>query len=350
MLVNRQILLQRLLSVMPGVTSREESPQSTCFGFLDSEIVTFNEECCCSIPAPHGWGVEGAVQAAPLIGILGKLVADEVDIEFRNDRLQVKAAKGGEKAGIRMEQDVLMPYDAVEAPKSWHPLAAGFCDAIGIVQDSADKSHQAFLCRCVHLMPDYIEASDNSQICRYPIDSGIRHEALIKVEAIKHITQLGMTEFAETRGWLHFRNKIDLRVSCRRHMEPWQDIYGCIKFGGTPFRWPGGIDETLGKAEIFIKNSEEEPRVKIQIKQGWMQVVGEGPLGDYRKKYPVDWDGPKTSFRITPAMLLEVVKKDANCLINDDFLIIQNPKYTFACCLDKPQNQGSNDAPASEEE
>jgi hypothetical protein len=72
---------------------------------------------------------------------------------------------------------------------------------------------------CINLTPRFVEAWDNFQIARYKIKTGLTEPVLVRQSSIKHVVSLGMTETAETQGWLHFKNPNGLVLSCRRYVD-----------------------------------------------------------------------------------------------------------------------------------
>ena len=82
--LNRADFLDKLESVLPGISTREIIEQSSCFVFKDKTVMTFNDEISCSQKSCLPF--EGSVQALPLISILRKLQEEELDISLGDSK------------------------------------------------------------------------------------------------------------------------------------------------------------------------------------------------------------------------------------------------------------------------
>ena len=63
MKINREELLNQLESVLPGLSTREIIEQSSCFVFMNKEVITYNDEISCSHKSRLD--IEGAIVATP---------------------------------------------------------------------------------------------------------------------------------------------------------------------------------------------------------------------------------------------------------------------------------------------
>ena len=77
--VNRELLLQQLQAVQPGLSDKDVVEQSSCVVFKDGKITTFNDEIACSIKTDVKF--TGAVPAKALIELLKKLPEETIEIE-----------------------------------------------------------------------------------------------------------------------------------------------------------------------------------------------------------------------------------------------------------------------------
>ena len=130
MKVNREELLKQLESVLPGLSTREIIEQSSCFIFKNKTVSTFNDEIACLQKSLLK--IEGAVQAMPLISILRKLQEEELEIDTNDKNTQLLIKGKRRRVGVRMEQDIVLPVEAVDKPKKWKELPANFADAIAL--------------------------------------------------------------------------------------------------------------------------------------------------------------------------------------------------------------------------
>lgn len=330
--INREEFLHLLESVQPGLSSREIIEQSSCFVFKDGRIITYNDEVACGVACSAK--ISGAVQSAPLLAILRKLIEEEVELEEAEGELIIHGKK--RRAGIRREADVLLPIDKVENPTKWKPIHDDFLEGIGLVQHCASKDESQFALTCIHLHPDHIEACDNFQVTRVKIPTGVKASTLVRRDSIKHIITMGMTEFCESETWMHFRNPGGLVLSCRRYIETYPDLKGILTFSGHPITLPKGLGEAAEKASIFSAESSDDNQVSVELRTGKMRIKGTGTSGWFQEMKKLKYDGPPLSFLISPELLIELTKKHTDAEITDGRLRVNGGKWKYITCLSAP--------------
>jgi len=330
--VNRELLLQQLESVQPGLSTREIVEQSSCFCFRGGMVFTFNEEIACSHEC--NLPLEGAIQAAPFLAILRKLPDEELEVVEAEGEIQLFGKR--RTLGIRRESDFLLPIDSVELPKKWKPLPAEFLEAIGIVQTCVGKDESFFSMTCVHVHPDYLEACDNTQLCRYALTTNVREEFLVRGSSVKHITSLGMIEFSETKSWLHFRSSSGLILSCRRYIEEFPDLSKLLKCRGIKTTLPKGLVEAAEKASVFSAENVDANQVTIELRPGKLRIRGQGISGWYTETKKIQYDGEPILFLVSPQLLSEITQRYNECEISQERLKVEGKGFTYVTCLGAP--------------
>lgn len=331
MKVNRTKLLEALETVAPGLTARDVVEQSACFAFKDGDVYTFNDEVACRRKSPLDF--EGAVQADPLLQVLRRLPEDTIHVDLEDAELIVRGKN--RKAGIRVEENVVLPIDKVEAAEDWKPLHEDFADALFITTKCAGKDESMFANTCIHFTPKCLEACDNDQAVRYKIKLKISGEALVRAKSLQHIIPLGMTEIAESETWMHFRNATGLVFSCRRSTETFEEIDSILDMEGEPLVLPKGLGEAATKAEIFASENQDTNEVVVELKRGKLRVLGEGVTGWYSEVKKVKYKGPAISFRIDAKLLNEVTQRYNECEIAADRLRATVGKFVYCVSLNK---------------
>jgi hypothetical protein len=337
--VSRETFLRALESVLPGVSKKEIVEQSSCYVFQSGKVFAYNEEVACHCPSGLEEELTGAVQAEPLLAILRKLPEDELEVSAGEGELVLTGKRRA--CGLRMEADVLLPIKDVEIPKRWKALPPEFADAVSVVQACAGRDESQFALTCVNLTPDWIEACDNYQLCRWNLKTPIAKPTLVRQSAVKHVAGLGMTEVAETETWLHFRSPAKLVLSCRRYFEnDFPDLGEILEVGGEPAMLPKGLAEEADKAKVFTSENAEGDAVLIELKPGRLTLKGTGITGWYRSDRKVKYAGPAIKFLVAPQILMDLVKKHSDCLISAERLKVVSGSYVFVSCLTLPE--GSN--------
>ena len=333
--VNREQFLHTLESCEPGLSTRDIIEQSTCFLFDQGKVITFNDEVSCRAPSPLGKEVKGAVRAGPLLDVLRKLGEEEVAVAVENNDLVVAGKR--RRSGVRLEHELAGYHASVEKPGEWKPLPDDFGEAVAVVQQCASKDEQTSIV-CVHVHPDWLESSDDFQVCRWPLKVPVAKPTLIRHGSLKHVTALGVNEVAESPAWLHFRNPQKLVLSCRRYLEEFPDLTPYLsQKAGVKATLPKGLSEAAEAAQIFSSENSEGDQVLVDLQPGRLRLRGHGPYGWYEERKKVDWQGEPLSFLIAPAVLADLVRKHNEVRLRPDRLTVKSPSYHYFTCLTRPE-------------
>lgn len=330
--IKREDLLAQLNSVRGGLTSKEIIEQSSCFCFRNKKVLTYNDEVACTNNCQLD--ITGAVTAAPLLAILEKRDDDVLEYECSNSKLKLRGKKG--VTSIRMEAEIALPMENVEYPEksAWKKLHPDFEDAVGLVQGCAGKDESCFSLTCVHLHPEWIESCDNFQIMRFMIETGLEQSILIKRDALKHIISLGVTKFAETESWMHFKNPGGLILSVRRHVrDDYPDLTSLLEVKGMRTVLPKTLIEATDRAEIFSAENVDNNQVQVKLKPGKLIVKGTGVTGSHYETKLLNYKGEPLTFKISPQVLTEIVKQHNECEISNDRLKVNGGKFIYIACL-----------------
>lgn len=337
MIVNREEFLKQLESVLPGLSTKDIIEQSSCFIFKDGRVHTYNDEIACS--QKSALKIEGAIPATPLISILRKLSEDELEITTgENDTGATLLIKGKRRhAGINMEQDILLPVEAVDKPKKWKNLPANFADAVSIVCPCAGTNETQFILTCVNITSKWIEASDMYHGARYKIKTDVDKPLLIRRDSLKSIISLGMVKFSETKHWIHFKNSDGLILSCRHWMDDYvsDDLTEILKSKGRPLALPKGLRDAVEKAQIFSAENPENSNVIVNLKSGKFKITGQGASGWFTEVKKSKYNGPSLQFTIPPKLLVELVQNYNQCEVSENLLKVSGEKFKYATVLGK---------------
>lgn len=337
MKVNREELLKCLVSMSPGLSSRELIEQSSCIVCTeDGRLMTFNDEVCVSRQSPIP--MKGAVKAKPLLELLSKLQEDEVDVEQEGPELRIKGK--GRRAVIKMEQSVLLPVDAVDVPDIWFPLPTDFLEAVHHVAPCASTEESKFVWTCVHIASDRVEASDRFQIARFDVNTGFDSDTLIRAESLQRILGFDMSECCETRSWVHFRNSEGLVISVRKYEEQYPDVTKHVSVADTqPITLPAEIEDAVARADIFSSDADSTKNslVHVEITEDLMLLRGIGIIGKYEEKKKIAYSGPDIKFLMPASLLLSLSKKAKDCRVSKDKFYLESGKFRYvSSTMSKP--------------
>ncbi len=333
MRINREEFLKQLESVIPGLSVKEIIEQSSCFIFKDGTVNTYNDEIACSQKSLLK--IEGAVPAMPFVSVLRKLKEDELDLDVNDSGSQILIKAKSKRSGINMEQDILLPIEAVDKPKGWKRLPDNFADAIAIVQPCAGSNDAEFAMTCVYITSNWIEACDNHQVSRFRIKTDVEKSILIRKESLKHIISLDMVKFSETKHWIHFRNSDGLVLSCRHWADeyPSDDLSKVLQMKGEPLTLPKGLKEAVEKAEIFSAENAEDNNVIINLKKGKFKITGKGASGWFTEIKKSKYEGKSLQFTIPPKLLVELVQHYNDCEVSENRLKVSGGKFVYVTVL-----------------
>lgn len=338
--INREEFLRQLESVSPGLSAKDIVEQSSCFVFRAKEVMSYNDEVACRGSSLLE-GIEGAVKAEKLLELLRKLPENEIEIRAEGGELLVIGKS--RKAGIRMEEEITLPIETLEIPEKFRNLPEDFTEAVSIVQQCASEDQSSFEMTCIHLHSEWIEACDNFQLCRWPMQTGFKKSMLVRQSSLRHIVPLGVMKFAETSGWIHFKNTDGLILSCRKYEEEYKDFNKHLNIEGTPTRLPKALADATEKAAIFSAENGKNDRIQVHLKAGRIRVRGEGTSGWYVEDKKIAYDGEEMKFLISPGLLTELTKKHEECTIIPGRLQVKGERYTYVACLIDPEDVATSE-------
>ena len=329
--VNREEFLGILQSVSPGLSQRETIEQSNCFIFRDGKVRTFNEEVHCSRAVPFTF--TAAVPAPPLMALLSQLSEESVDVNYTEGELLLTGRRC--KAGIRSDAEIALPLDHIEEPGKWRPLVDGFAETIGMCQQYVGKDATKYYLTCVHIHPDWIEASDEIQIIRFKMKTGVTEECLLNRDSVKYIMDTGARKFSETPSWFHLKNAAGLVLSCRRYLldYPTDEITKYLKTTGRPVALPKGLKEAAARASVFSKDNADSNQVMVDLKPGKVRIKGVGVAGWYQENAKVQYQDEPLSFLISPDILMDVITSHTDVLVGDGLLRVDKGNFQYCSCL-----------------
>lgn len=345
MKIDREEFLRRLESVQAGLSKREILEQSDCFIFQSRRVVTYNDEVSCRGPSGLDDSFQGAAKADKLLEVLREYPDEEVEVEQTESAIRVSAKR--RRSEVRMEADVVLPVDQVERPAkgSWRKLPNDFGDAVALVQPCASVGGASPIFCFVNVAPDWLEACDNLQMCRWTTKTPIESPFLLRQDSVKHVTALGMIELAQTGSWAHFRNGGGVILSCRRYMDEYDSdsIDKFLSASGPPVQLPRGLADAAKRCQIFSMEDPKFNRVRVDVEPGRVIVSGEGSSGRHMEWSKASYKGKPLSFRISPVLLMEIVKEHADVQLCPGLLKVDGGRFRYAACL--IQDDGKEESP-----
>ena len=332
MKIPREDLLSQLESVEPGLSNKDIIEQGRHFIFLKDRIVTFNDQISCTMATTLD--IRGAVRAQNFLGMLRQMREEDVEVVQNSKTITLKGKNKRTRIYVDKEIEILKHIETIEKPTKWKSLPEEFCEAIEITAACVSKKASDYTSTCVHLHPDYLEASDNVQVTRYPLKLKLKRPILIVGECLKHVAEAEVTHFSQGNSWIHFRNPRGLIISCRLSSdEDYPDLSGSFDVSGKKAVLPKGLVEAAKRAQMFSSENVEKDRVIISLRPGRMLIKGEGISGDHKEGRKINYKGHEIEFLISPSILIDIVTRHNECKISEDFLKIDTGSYVYVTCL-----------------
>ncbi|OHB54785.1 MAG: hypothetical protein A2Y12_03985 [Planctomycetes bacterium GWF2_42_9] len=326
--MNRSELLKQMESVLPGLSQREVIEQSSCFVFCKGKVITYNDEVMCTQKCDLK--IDCAVFAKPFISILRKLTDDEISVSTNKTELVIGSI--GTNASVHLEKEILLPVADVEKPQSWKLLPKDFCNAIADARSCASTDASHFVLTCIHIHPKWVEACDGVQAIRYTIKTNFNSPALITRSAIKHVLKSEVSEFSETKNWIHFRNESGIVYSCRRYTEEYPDLTGELKCEGAEVTLPKELLRAVGQAEVFASKFFFGSYVTVKLQSGRAVVMSYSASGHFSGAKTIAYKGKTIQFTIEPTVLKNILRKYSRFEVASSRLKVDGGKFVYVTC------------------
>jgi DNA polymerase III sliding clamp (beta) subunit (PCNA family) len=299
MKINKSNLQEALTAVQPGLARQETIEQATSFAFLKGRVVTYNDEISISHPL-KGLDIEGAVSAKELYQFLAKVDQEEIEIDIVENEIRITASNT--KAGLALQQEVVLPLEEVKQEGKWVDISEGLMDAMRFASFSCSKDMSKLILTCVNVRESgEVEASDNFRITQVKAGPLPIPGFLIPANAVRELMKYNVSKIRAGQGWVHFRTKEGTVFSSRVFEDNFPDVSDIIKPApdAQQIQFPKSTLDILDRAEIFARReraTEEDVRVKIANNK--ITFRAQNDSGWVEESADIKYKGPELSFRI----------------------------------------------------
>ena len=318
--VKREEALRRFDNAMCAVETKRCLMQSDTFVFYKGNLITFNGEMRTIQTSPFGDEIEGSILAQDLLAVFKKFSDENLLISAGDGELLVSGEK--RKAGVKMDQDILMPFKTVQRAKEYKPLLPELMDYLVQASLVCSKDESAnWEMTHVHADAEFVDATDRHRYFRASLATGLDKPLLIQAKLVQVLSKFKLVEIdaTTTEGWVHFRTAENFEISLimnksgyfKRTMLDNLLVLPDAKY----VQLPENLEEILARAEIM--SDKENPSVEITLKEGEVSVFSKKAFGWFRETQKVDYIGPDFSFSINPAFLRGMLKNTKEMLVND---------------------------------
>lgn len=299
-IIKRTALLQMLEGLTPGLSPREFTEQSSHFVFRDGEVATFNEFIACR--QKIGLAISGAVDAAPLLKFLR--TSNEREIAVRTESGKLILSGQSMTAQLPLAEDQSPIDDAVEKSGEWKEIGPEFIDAIARAIPLVSEDETKFPITCIHLHPDFIEATDNEQMIRVRVDTGLAEPLLLRGRSFLPMTKMGLVRMSITAKWIHLRNRTGFSCSYEKHKEPYPDLNPLLETNGHLCAFPKNLVSICQQSATIL--GADQDWITVAMQRNKMTLKAAGKNGEFEESTPIQYDGPAFEFIIDPAILQRI--------------------------------------------
>lgn len=333
MKINKQELQNCLEIVKPGLASRELLAQTTSFSFVRNRVITYNDEISISCPVKGMEEMKGAVLAENLYKFLAKVPNGDMDLSIKGNEIVLTIERA--KAGLNFFSEVTLPLEEELGNRGpWVRLPNDFNKAVAFVMSASGTSLNEPILTCVHISDKgYAEASDNLRIAKHNIMDDVPIEdMLIPARSMAEVVKLDPIRVSKGRGWVHFRNRTGVEISCRiLNEDTYVDTSAYLQMKGTRVILPDKLDEVLARASIFAKRDnmlEEEVDITIENKTLIMEASSDS--GWFEEKVNLsNYVGDPKKITIPPYLLREILKQTQACEISANKIKFEGDQWIY---------------------
>lgn len=318
--INRVEALKSLENAMVAVDVNRRLMQSDSFVFFKGNLITFSGEIRTIQPSPFGDEIEGSILAQDLLAVFKRFFDGNLLISAGDGELLVSGEK--RKAGVKMDQDILMPFKTVQRAKEYKPLQPELMDYLVQASLVCRKDESAkWEMTHVHADAEFVDATDSHRYFRASLATGLEKPLLIQAKLVQVLSKFKFVEIdaTTTEGWVHFRTAENFEISLIMNKSGYFNrtmLDNLLVLQDAKYvQLPENLEEILARAEIMC--DKENPSVEITLKEGEVSVFSKKAFGWFRETQKVDYIGPDFSFSINPAFLRGMLKKTKEMLVND---------------------------------
>jgi hypothetical protein len=209
--------------------------------------------------------------------------------------------------------------------------------AYSTVAPCASTKATKFLQIRIHCHPDFLEACDNYQFARYPMKTGFKKEILVRAESLKAVAAEGVSEYSETKDWVHFRNATGLVMSCRLSREEYPSLAHALEIEDEKVELPKGLKKAAAAAEIISSTNKDGEMVTVSIRDNELCLQAEGDSGWYEETKRINYDGPPLFVSAPPKVLQDLTKQNVGVFFTKEKLKMDAGAYQFVAVLGTPE-------------
>ena len=294
--------------------------QTAHYIFSGETVTAFNDRICISYPFTTSFTF--SVDGEDLLRTLKTISETNADIAMEGDTLKIKSESVeaelstvvGNRSAEKMIAGIGIPNLA------WTTLPDRFSHGLAICSFTASEDATKRNLTAVHVVGDFMEASDDFRISEYLLDEGVTlPEMLIPKKAAAEIAKFEAKEYSLADAWAHFKTEEGLVFSTRIIKEEYPDCSILFDIQGSPIQLPLELKE-IAQGVSFMTEGKTESDVNITLtfSRDHCLVEAKKAKGVLRKRAEMT-RGPETPVKISinPNFLIEAMGRSSKVTVGD---------------------------------
>jgi len=344
--LNRKIFLETLDKVKPGLSNQAIVEQSSTFVFKGNRVYTFNDEI--SVEAPIEVNLpECAVPAEELYKLIERTQTEELELEFTNEELIIKANRMS--AGIRIEKTITLPVEEIQQEEKVMSLPGGFFDGLRYCIPCVSKNQNNPVLTCVNIsQTGLIESCDNFRLMRYKTDMEKKKKLdpfLLPASSAKQLLNyetLKKYGITPDRNWIRFstEEKNDFIISCRTYQNmnypDLDDIMKrVLKENQELIKFPKNMENIIERVSVFLSTDPLDEVIEVHLKEDLIEMEGKGQSGWCKEHCRIEYKSSPISFLINPRNFKEILKQMTEGTVGDNTIHFRSERLDHVIWINR---------------
>ena len=348
MIINREVLLNALRTVKPGLSTKEIIQQAMHVMFMGEYVATFNDVI--SVLCPFKTDFKCSVNGEEFYKILEGIKEDEVEVDVDKDHIVVNSVKT--KAGFstlvgeQEKVDVMVEklLEITSKPKFFRSLPKDFIKGMSLCMYNADKDMTKGINRCVAVRENEVFSTDSLRISRYIMDNKVRDELLINGRDVFDLVKYDVVRYGLSSGWVHFQTDDGVIFNCKtmKGEYPYKRVSIWCKVPEPKIEMPPELQDAMRNAAVLATGEVDiSKQVEVTIKKNTIICKSEKERGWMVKEIDCSYKGKELTFKINPIFFAQVLESATSLSLTQggeypDKAYLSNENFTHIIALPTP--------------
>lgn len=321
--ISRVSLLDALKKVSPALARRELFEQANRVAFVGGRVVAFNDAVAITHPLPGDLELDGAVDGARLVELLGRLTADAVRLTVaeREGGGRDLVVTGGRSRATFEVLPVRLPIDQVDQSGEMVDLPEGFAERLGWASASCAREVSRPAITCVLVADGWMQASDSYRVSRVQV-GGVAElpRMMLPRDQVGVLVDYPIRRVAlsDDGAWAHFEAEDGTRLSARSMSGRFPSLDEHFAVEGTEVVLADGLREVLDRAHIFARRERQiDEEVAVSMRRNQVVVSARCDGASFEESVRCEGAVAGVAFAIHPRFLESALRSGTRCVVGE---------------------------------